>query len=60
MQTDAISSVTIALNDLDSMTQENAALVEESSAAAESLHQQSQALAEAVGAFRHSGTVRHR
>ncbi len=33
------------------MTQENAALVEESSAAAERLEEQSQRLAEVVGAF---------
>jgi methyl-accepting chemotaxis protein len=37
---------------LDHMTQQNAALVEQSSAAAESLKQQAHDLADAVSAFR--------
>ncbi|MEZ5651740.1 MAG: methyl-accepting chemotaxis protein [Burkholderiaceae bacterium] len=54
-QADTIAQVSVALHDLDVMTQENAALVEESSAASESLHRQSVALADAVRAFRGAG-----
>lgn len=41
-----------AVTQMDLNTQQNAALVEESAAAAESLRQQSQALVRAVAAFR--------
>jgi methyl-accepting chemotaxis protein len=41
---------------LDQMTQQNAALVEQSAAAAESLRQQARSLAQVVGGFRiHAG-----
>ena len=51
-QTTGINQIGSAINHLDHMTQQNAALVEESAAAAESMREQSQRLAEAVGAFR--------
>ncbi|MBW6390040.1 methyl-accepting chemotaxis protein [Billgrantia antri] len=50
-QSDGIGQVNVAVAELDRMTQENAALVEESSAAAERLEEQSLRLAEVVGAF---------
>jgi methyl-accepting chemotaxis protein len=50
-QSTGISQVNGAVSDLDSMTQQNAALVEESAAAAESLKQQAHLLAEVVGRF---------
>ena len=51
-QSDGIGQVNIAVTQLDHMTQKNAALVEESSAAAESLRDQAQRLADVVGAFK--------
>jgi methyl-accepting chemotaxis protein len=51
-QSDGIGQVNIAVTQLDQMTQQNAALVEESAAAAESLKQQAGTLAQAVGIFR--------
>ncbi|WP_447894608.1 methyl-accepting chemotaxis protein [Vreelandella sp. GE22] len=50
-QNDGISQVSIAVSDLDQMTQQNAALVEESTTAAEQLKEQAERLAELVGAF---------
>jgi methyl-accepting chemotaxis protein len=50
-QTQDIHRVNHAVGELDQMTQQNAALVEESAAAAQSLSQQSQGLAKAVGVF---------
>ncbi len=50
-QSDGVSQVNVAVAELDRMTQENAALVEQSSAAAERLEEQSLRLAEAVGTF---------
>jgi len=44
--------VSDALSQLDQVTQQNAALVEESAAAAESLSQQAQQLVRAVGVFK--------
>ena len=44
-----------AVAQLDQVTQQNAALVEESAAAAESLRSQAQRLAEVVGSFRLRG-----
>jgi hypothetical protein len=43
------------VNQLDQVTQQNAALVEESAAAAESLQHQATALAQAVAVFRLPG-----
>ena len=51
-QTQGIGQVGDAVSQLDQVTQQNAALVEESAAAAESLSQQAKRLVEAVGTFR--------
>jgi methyl-accepting chemotaxis protein len=51
-QTSGISQVSDAVNQLDQVTQQNAALVEESAAAAESLKNQASLLTEVVSVFR--------
>jgi hypothetical protein len=51
-QSDGIGQVNVAVNQLDQMTQQNAALVEESTAAAESLKDQANRLAQVVAVFR--------
>jgi methyl-accepting chemotaxis protein len=51
-QNSGIGQVSSAVNDLDQVTQQNAALVEESAAAAESLKQQAHRLVEAVSVFK--------
>jgi len=51
-QSDGIGQVNTAVNQLDQMTQQNAALVEESAAAAESLKDQASRLAQVVAVFR--------
>jgi methyl-accepting chemotaxis protein len=51
-QSQGIGQVNSAVTQLDQMTQQNAALVEESAAAAESLKEQSRQLAGVVSAFR--------
>ncbi|WP_342131294.1 methyl-accepting chemotaxis protein [Hydrogenophaga sp. OTU3427] len=51
-QSDGIGQVNVAVNQLDQMTQQNAALVEESTAAAESLREQAQRLTEVVSMFK--------
>ena len=51
-QSDGIHQINAAVNQLDQMTQQNAALVEESAAAAESLRDQSGRLSEAISVFR--------
>jgi methyl-accepting chemotaxis protein len=51
-QSDGIGQVNTAVSQLDQMTQQNAALVEESAAAAESLKDQALRLAEVVSSFR--------
>ena len=50
-QSDGISQVAKAISHLDQVTQQNAALVEQSTAASESLKQQMNRLADAVGLF---------
>ncbi|TSE25586.1 methyl-accepting chemotaxis protein [Tepidimonas aquatica] len=50
-QSDNIAQVNAAMGQLDQMTQQNAALVEQASAAAASLQQQAQALLQALQAF---------
>ncbi|MGM9489264.1 methyl-accepting chemotaxis protein [Ideonella sp. YS5] len=50
-QTQGISQIGTAVSQLDQVTQQNAALVEESAAAADSLSQQAARLVEAVGIF---------
>jgi methyl-accepting chemotaxis protein len=56
-QSDGIGQVNVAVNQLDQMTQQNAALVEESAAAAESLKEQAARLAQVVQIFRIDGLV---
>jgi methyl-accepting chemotaxis protein len=51
-QSDGIGQVNTAVTQLDQMTQQNAALVEESAAAAESLKDQAARLAQLVGTFK--------
>ena len=51
-QSKGISDVNSAVMELDQMTQQNAALVEQSAAAAESLREQAQRLAQVVSTFR--------
>ena len=60
-QTQGIEQVSQAVNQLDQVTQQNAALVEESSVAAESLKHQARRLAEAVGVFKlsHASSPSH-
>ena len=50
-QSDGIGQVNVAVNQLDQMTQQNASLVEESSAAAQSLKDQALSLAKAILVF---------
>ncbi|QCB47706.1 methyl-accepting chemotaxis protein [Hydrogenophaga sp. PAMC20947] len=56
-QSDGIGQVNVAVNQLDQMTQQNAALVEESAAAAESLKDQANRLAQVIQVFRLDGEV---
>ena len=56
-QSEGIGVVNGSVVQLDQMTQQNAALVEESAAAAESLREQSARMAEAIGVFKLSGTA---
>jgi len=58
-QRDGIAQVNQAVTHLDQMTQQNAALVEESAAAAQSLKDQSVRLSEVVGTFRLSTDASH-
>jgi methyl-accepting chemotaxis protein len=51
-QSDGIGQINGAVNQLDQMTQQNAALVEESAAAAQSLKEQAATLSQVVGAFK--------
>jgi methyl-accepting chemotaxis protein len=51
-QTQGIDQISDAITDLDNVTQQNAALVEQSAAAAESLRQQAKMQTDAVGVFR--------
>ena len=51
-QSEGIGQVNSAVSNLDQMTQQNAALVEQSAAAAESLRDQTQRLSQVIGAFR--------
>jgi len=51
-QTEGIGQVSHAVTQLDQVTQQNAALVEQSAAAAGSLSQQAEKLVQAVSVFR--------
>ena len=55
-QSQSIGHVNHAVGELDQMTQQNAALVEQSAAAAESLREQAQRLEQAVAVFRLTST----
>ncbi len=52
LQTDTLGEVNVAIGDLDGATQQNAALVEESAAAAQSLHDQATRLTQVVARFK--------
>ena len=52
MLSDGVALVSNAVSQMDQATQQNAALVEESAAAAESLRQQALKLVQSVSAFR--------
>jgi uncharacterized coiled-coil protein SlyX len=54
-QTSGIEQINQAVTQMDQTTQQNAALVEEASAAAQSLQEQAGALVEAVSVFRLAG-----
>ena len=54
-QSEGIAQVNVTVNQLDQMTQQNAALVEQSTAAAESLRDQAHRLIEVVSVFRVGG-----
>jgi methyl-accepting chemotaxis protein len=56
-QSDGIAQVNVAVNQLDQMTQQNAALVEQSTAAAESLKDQARKLSDTVSVFKISGAA---
>ena len=56
-QSGGIASVNNSIANLDQMTQQNAALVEQSAAAAQSLREQADQLAQAVAVFRLAGHV---
>jgi hypothetical protein len=56
-QSDGISEINGAIGNLDQMTQQNAALVEQSAAAAESLRDQADQLTQAVAVFKTSGSA---
>jgi len=57
-QSSGIEQVTLAIGQMDEVTQQNAALVEEAAAAAESLEDQARSLAQTVAIFRLSATDR--
>jgi methyl-accepting chemotaxis protein len=57
-QETGIEQINRAVNDMDAVTQQNAALVEEAAAAAQSLQVQSTALEQMVSTFRLEGEVR--
>ena len=56
-QSSGIAQVNQAIGNLDQMTQQNAALVEQSAAAAQSLREQAAQMARAVAVFKVSGAV---
>jgi methyl-accepting chemotaxis protein len=51
-QSSSISSINVAVSKLDQMTQQNAAVVEESAAAAQNLQDQASGLRDVAGRFR--------
>lgn len=59
-QSRGIEQVSQAISEMDKVTQQNASLVEEASAAAASLEEQGARLTEAVGTFRLQGSTKQR
>jgi methyl-accepting chemotaxis protein len=57
-QSSGINQVNHAVTQMDEVTQQNAALVEEAAAAAEALEEQAQTLAETVAQFRLESDIR--
>ncbi|PJJ19447.1 methyl-accepting chemotaxis sensory transducer [Janthinobacterium sp. 67] len=55
-QRDGIEQISIAISQMDGVTQQNAALVEQAAAAADALQQQAASLADAVSIFKLHGT----
>jgi methyl-accepting chemotaxis protein len=51
-QASGIAEVTLAIKDMDGMTQQNAALVEEAAASSESMQSQASQLAQIVATFK--------
>lgn len=58
-QSSGIEEVNVAITHIDEMTQQNAALVEQAAAAAESMQEEAQALSQAVAVFRLHSTNSH-
>jgi methyl-accepting chemotaxis protein len=58
-QAEGIAEVNHAVGQMDDMTQQNSALVEQAAAAAESLHEQTVNLAKAVSIFKINGVAAH-
>jgi methyl-accepting chemotaxis protein len=56
-QSEGVGQINVAVSQLDQATQQNAALVEQTAAAAESMRQQTDKLSEAVAAFRVDGSA---
>jgi len=54
-QAGGIDQITLAVSQMDEVTQQNAALVEESAAASQSMRQQAQGLEASVAVFKLSG-----
>jgi len=54
-QSEGIEQVNVAITQMDEMTQQNAALVEQAAAAAESMQEQAQVLAQAISVFKIAG-----
>jgi uncharacterized phage infection (PIP) family protein YhgE len=59
-QTSGIEQVNQAITQMDQATQQNAALVEEASAAAQAMQEEADRLAQAVGTFRLNGNTAQR
>ncbi len=58
-QSAGIGEINQAITQMDEMTQQNAALVEQAAAAAESMQEQAEILAQAVAAFKLAGSTPH-
>lgn len=58
-QATGLSQVNTAVNEMDKITQQNAAMVEEATAASQALAQEAEALASLVGQFKVLGVAKH-